>query len=300
MAASPPHKFGQIIGEILETAIEVLLQRFSKKHRLFLDKKGVRPARKGKKVSWVDEYGNEHDLDFVLERGGTAKRIGTPVAFIESAWRRYTKHSRNKAQEIQGAILPLASTHRVSSPFLGVILAGDYTEGALVQLHSLGFKVLHFSYDLVVAAFRIVGIDAYFDERTPDAEFSRKVSAWERLSETERKKIVRCLLASNKTGIQTFLDALESSVTRRVSGVMILPLHGSPTELGTVSAALEFLDSYRQAKSPSPVLRYEVIVRYTNGDQVQGTFGQKSEAVDFLKQFQNSEFRLACREKESR
>jgi hypothetical protein len=112
MAISPGHKFGQLIGEVLEMAIEPILSEFAKQQGLFLDKKGPRPVRDGQKVCWTDLNGNKHDLDFVLERGGTPDRFGVPVAFIEAAWRRYTKHSRNKAQEIQGAILPLFTDPR--------------------------------------------------------------------------------------------------------------------------------------------------------------------------------------------
>lgn len=112
MAEAAGHKWGQFVGEYCESAIEPLLREFATKHGLFLDKKGPRAARSGKKLSWVDSYGNGHDLDYVLERGGTASKVGTPVAFIESAWRRYTKHSKNKAQEIQGAVLPIAEKHR--------------------------------------------------------------------------------------------------------------------------------------------------------------------------------------------
>jgi len=97
MAKSPAHKWGQIIGDFLEFTFDKELSKFAKKHKLFLDQKGERKARKGKKVSWIDSFGNAHDLDFVLERNGTKEKIGAPVAFIESAWRRYTKHSRNKA-----------------------------------------------------------------------------------------------------------------------------------------------------------------------------------------------------------
>jgi hypothetical protein len=127
VAEAAGHKFGQFIGEYCEALVEPLLQEFAAKHNLFLDKKGTRPARSGKKVRWVDSYGNRHELDYVLERGGAPEKVGTPVAFIESAWRRYTKHSRNKAQEIQGAVLPLAVKHHFSSPMLGCILAGVYT-----------------------------------------------------------------------------------------------------------------------------------------------------------------------------
>lgn len=113
MAESPSHKWGQIIGqEFLEVAMDPHLRTTATKHGLFLDLKGTRPARTGKKISWADLYGNTHDLDFVFERGGSPNKIGDPVAFIETAWRRYTKHSRNKAQEIQGAVLPLVTTHQ--------------------------------------------------------------------------------------------------------------------------------------------------------------------------------------------
>ena len=165
MATSPSHRWGQIIGqEFLEVAMHALLSETARKHQLFLDQKGQRTARSGKKIAWVDMFGNTHDLDFVLEKHGSDTQIGTPVAFIESAWRRYTKHSRNKAQEIQGAILPLVQTHGNHAPFIGVILAGDFTDGAKAQLRSHRFRVLHFSYESLVAAFKAGKIDASFDE----------------------------------------------------------------------------------------------------------------------------------------
>jgi hypothetical protein len=108
---------------MLQAAMEPVLADFATSHRLYLDKKGPRPARKGLKVTWSDRLGNQHDLDFVLERGGTPNKIGIPVAFIEAAWRRYTKHSRNKAQEIQGAITPLCETYRQYRPLPGPFLA---------------------------------------------------------------------------------------------------------------------------------------------------------------------------------
>ena len=145
MAESPAHRFGQVIGELLESVVLPQLELFCGKQSLYLDhQKKDRPARAGKKVAWKDQFGNTHDLDFVIERDGTDQKIGSPLAFIESAWRRYTKHSRNKAQEIQGAILPLAEKYRWNNPFLGTVLAGVFTEGSLDQLRSLGFNVLHF------------------------------------------------------------------------------------------------------------------------------------------------------------
>ncbi|MCX6774567.1 MAG: DNA methylase, partial [DPANN group archaeon] len=194
MAISPAHKFGQIIGETLEAAIEPLLAKFASEHKLYLDKKGSRPCRKGMRCSWTDLLKNSHDLDFVLERAGSLYKQGIPVAFIEVAWRRYTKHSRNKAQEIQGAILPLAETHRDAAPFKGAVLAGVFTAGALKQLKSCGFTVLFFPYETVLEAFKTCGIDPSFGESTSDGVFALKIQAYEKLSRTERDLIGKELL----------------------------------------------------------------------------------------------------------
>ena len=173
MAQSPSHRFGQIVGLLLEDILEPQLRIFCEARGLYLDVKGPRPGvRNGRKVIWTDKYGNDHDLDFVIEAGGTNSRQGRPVAFIEAAWRRYTKHSRNKAQEIQGAILPIADACQWDKPFLGAVLAGIFTRASLDQLRSVGFHVLYFQYASVMSAFNSVGIDAEFNETTPDEDFA--------------------------------------------------------------------------------------------------------------------------------
>ncbi len=108
MAESLAHRWGQIIGDVFEMLVRTILADVAKQHGLYLDFKRPRKARGGQgKVTWQDGYGNKHDLDYVLERGGTEDTLGEPVAFIESAWRRYTKHSKNKAQEIEAAVMPV-------------------------------------------------------------------------------------------------------------------------------------------------------------------------------------------------
>src|SRR5262245_39124220 len=100
MAESFAHKWGQEIGNLFQEALRRMLQPVACRHGLYLDHQRPRKARPGKKVSWRDRYANAHDLDYVFERGGTETVLGLPAAFIEIAWRRYTKHSRNNAQEI--------------------------------------------------------------------------------------------------------------------------------------------------------------------------------------------------------
>lgn len=293
MAQSPTHRFGQIIGDVFEASVEPLLRDFAAQHNLYLDKKGPRPARPGNKVTWIDRYGNAHDLDFVLERGGTPDKIGTPVAFIETAWRRYTKHSRNKAQEIQGALLPLVETHRNAAPFIGAILAGVFTEGALTQMRSLGFSVLYFPYETVIRAFQRVGIDAYFGEDTPDGDVALKVQAWDGLSPDGRREVAKALIEIESDHVQDFVQALGRAVLREIEVVRVLPLHGTASDLTSVDDAIAFIEGYDDKQRTGPAVRYEIQVRYSNGDRVEAEFGDKQSVLDFLRTFQPPPIRPA-------
>jgi len=283
MAESLSHKFGQIIGELLELAIEPHLRQFTKKNKLFLDKKGERKARAGKKVSWTDGKENKHDLDFVLERGGTENKIGIPVAFIESAWRRYTKHSRNKAQEIQSAIIPLTVKYNSSSPFIGVVLAGEFTSGSLNQLKSIGFSVLYFPYETVVKAFNKFGIDASSDESTPENEFRTKIESWSKLS--NKSDVAKELLKLNKKNVDEFFISLSKSVSRFIERVIILPLHGQESSVANITDAIDFIKKYSEDKPKQPLIKYEIIIKYNTTDRIDASFIEKKDAIKFLESY---------------
>jgi len=283
MALSPSHKWGQIIGGFLEEVFEKKLSKFSKKHKLYLDTQGIRKARKGKKVTWVDTYGNSHDLDFVVERYGTNSKIGEPVAFIESAWRRYTKHSRNKAQEIQGAILPLVATHKNYAPFMGVVLGGLFTGGAISQLESLGFNILYFSYNKIVKAFEKFGLDASFDEKTLAKEFNIKISKWDKFS--EKDKLAKYLLKLNKSEVDSFFVELEKCISRYIKSISITILHGEIFSVESVSQAINYVENYSEISKMRSVLKYEISIRYNNTDKIDGTFSNKKETLDFLNSY---------------
>jgi hypothetical protein len=283
MAKSPSHKFGQLIGNLLEELIEPFLTDFAKRSVLYLDyQKNSRKARKGKKVTWKDPYGNLHDLDYVLERGGTADMLGTPVAFIEVAWRRYTKHSRNKAQEIQGAILPLAEKYQWSNPFLGAVLAGVFTEGSLEQLRSLGFHVLYFPYETIVAAFASCNIDVAFDEKTPDRSFQKCVTQIEKAPKATMQRVKDHLGNANMTEIDNFVAALKERLDRMIEKIIVIPLYGRSNEFVTIDDALRFLDGHSVYEGCGDFRKYEVLISFTNGDRVEGSFKDKTKVREFL------------------
>ena len=107
-------------------------------------------------------------------------------------------HSRNKAQEIEGAVVPLADTYKRFHPFLGVVVAGVFTKGSINQLRSKGFSLVYFPYGNVLSAFSAVGIDASFDEDTPEKELRKKIRHFKTLVPSELRKIRTRLLELEK------------------------------------------------------------------------------------------------------
>ncbi|HOY58392.1 MAG TPA: DNA methylase [Verrucomicrobiota bacterium] len=294
MAESLAHRWGQIIGDCFEAFVRNILADVAQQHSLYLDFKRPRQARGGQgKVTWQDGYGNKHDLDYVLERGGTEGARGVPVAFIESAWRRYTKHSKNKVQEIEAAVMPVALTFSRHQPFLGAVLAGEFTRNALAQLESKGFAVLHVPYESILTAFKELGIDASSEDGvggTPEGQFRKKISRWEALPQPLAiDRWLAKLHALHGTEIADFKRRLEASVTRRVSSVRLTVLRGYSVECADIESAIAYLieeeQLYRLREDGTSREAFEVQVRFNTGAKIDATFPKRCEAIAFLRSF---------------
>jgi len=286
MADAPGHLLGQIIGNVLEDSIEPLIREIAAAHDLYFDKKGPRPSRSGVKMTWMDGLGNKHDLDFVLERGGSPEEVGKPAAFIESAWRRYTKHSRAKAQEIQGALLPLLLHYSNVKPFAGAVVAGNWTKGALQQMRSSGFSVLHIGYQEIVEAFASFGIDVDADETTPDDHLREQVDAYRQLSVEEREQLAERLVSSASEEYMRFAAELKDALTRKVVRVVVLPLSGSAMEFAKLEDAITAVADFNTSQQkPNAFVRFEIQLTYSNGDAISAAFQDRKDAIDFMRTF---------------
>lgn len=284
MAESPSHRFGQVVGNLLEEILLPELIKFCDGHDLYVDRHGDRVnVRKGRKVSWEDKYGNTHDLDFVIEKGGSPTVRGRPVAFIEAAWRRYSKHSRAKAQEIQGAVLPVSEKYELDAPFLGAVLAGVFTPPSLDQLRSLGFCVVFLPYESIVAAFEHVGIDARFDEATPDPQFRACVDNIEALSKKDRDHVKQAVLGANRAGFDEFFRLLRRKLERIPDRIAVLPLFGDSVDFTTAAEAMHFVMNFDKIIGVGAFRKFEIIVRFSNDDEIRGMFSEESEVINFLR-----------------
>ncbi|WP_031330979.1 hypothetical protein [Rhodococcus erythropolis] len=283
MAKSPAHRLGQIIGYALERSLIPLLQEVADAHSLYLDTIRPRAARNGKKLlTWVDDADNKHNLDFVLERNGAEDHQGTPVAFIEVAWRRYSKHSVNKAGEIANALVPLRQTYARTRPFTGAVVAGIWTEVGLQHMLSQGIRLLYIPLDHIVQAFSPYGIDLALEEGTSESFLQAQVDRWDSLTDDDQEELAISLLKFSSSKFIAFRNELDNHLKRQVSRVLVLPLHGETLEFATVSAAAAALMSYQGLDSAAPLRRVEVQVRYSNGDKIDAEFADTAEAITWL------------------
>ena len=294
MAESLAHRWGQIIGDGFEMFVRSILADVAKQHGLYLDYKRPRAARRGQgKVTWHDAYGNKHDLDYVLERGGTEETLGIPVGFVESAWRRYTKHSKNKAQEIEAAVMPVALTFSQHQPFLGAVLAGEFTHNAVNQLESNGFAVLHVPYASILAAFGELGIDASSEDGvagTTEDRFREKIAKWQSLPQPQTTdRLLAKLRALHEREITAFKERLEAAITRRVNSVRLTVLRGHAVECSDIESAIAYLieeeRSFRMQDDGDHREQFEVQVRFNTGAKIDATFPKRAEAIAFLRRF---------------
>jgi hypothetical protein len=294
MAQSLAHRWGQIIGDGFEMFVRNMLGEVAQRHELYLDFKRPRAARGGQgKVTWQDGYGNKHDLDYVLERGGSEDILGAPIAFIESAWRRYTKHSNNKVQEIEAAVMPIALTFSRHQPFCGAVLAGEFTRTAMHQLESKGFVVLYIPYASILAAFQELGIDASSEDGiggTTERQFREKITKWESWPQPEAtNRLLAKLQALHQREIADFKLCLEAALNRQVASVRVTVFRGHSIEYSDIDSAIAYLieeeKSFRLREEGERCESFEFQVRFNTGAKIEATFPKRAEAIAFLRSF---------------
>jgi len=287
MANSPSHQLGELIGDFFENAIIQYLTPIVNREGFYLDYRHPRPARGEKReVIGIDYNGNKHKLDIVVEEGGSETEFGTPKAFIEMAWRRYVKHSKNKVQEIAGAILPLIETYANHMPFYAAVLAGEFTKNSIIQLQSQGFYVLYINYEELCRLFDSVGISIRWEEKTSDHDLLKLVNKFHSLTPSDYEHLLDQFYSMFEERLDDLSNALIESLSITVSEVIVLPLHGSMQVLGTINDAVNYIRDYEDSTpSLQPFSRYEITVRFSNNDEFTMKCSNKVKAIRFLKQY---------------
>jgi hypothetical protein len=285
MANSPSHRFGQIIGGVFEEAVREYLRPLAEQYSLYFDYPHKRKARNSRKeIRLEDINGNTHKLDIVMEIDGDENHFGKPRVFIEVAWRKYPKHSKNKAQEISGAIRPLIQKYKDSTPFFGAIIAGVFTQPSIDQMVSEGFVVIHIAIETIEKAFKVVGIDAHWDKDTPEYILQKKIDKYNALSQSDVKKIKDELLKLAACQLEEFRVKLCNSLERKIVTIRIIPIWRDECAFSFSSAfeACHFIEEYKESPTQPKFYRFEICIRYSNGDKIEALYNEKSHAIAFL------------------
>jgi hypothetical protein len=86
--------------------------------------------------------------------------------------------------------------------------------------------------------------------------------------------------------VRQFIAALSAVVLRQIDRILIIVLHGERHEAATVDDAIRFLQGYADDGAAKPIMRYEIEVRYNNGNTIAGSFADQDSAVAFLRRYQ--------------
>lgn len=219
--ASTGHKLGQLVGDWFEEYFVLpLLQKVADTLKLFLDHRFAdRPAR-GDKIKWQDEEGNAVDYDFVMELDGTKESLGIPVAFFECFWRQGARHSKDKARDDSGKLLPMRQVHPTAR-FLGIIATGDSTAPARSLVQSRGIDLFYVPKAKIVSAFEQQQLTMDYPDRMLETKKAKLARAFEKNLTTDKKQLTASSLR----------DLIGTAILQNYSGRVRAALGALPQEI---------------------------------------------------------------------
>ena len=169
-------------------------------------------------------------------------------------------------------------------PFHAAVLAGEFTSNSLIQLRSQGFFVLYFTYGQICDLFATEGISLHWEENTAEEELYRIIETFPDNADPRYLRLQQTFLRMYHRELTELSDALLNSLHNSISQVLVVPIHGYAYRLDSIPDAIDFVINYRE-DTHQPILRYELIVRYHNGDEFTMKCTDKRKAIQFLNQY---------------
>jgi hypothetical protein len=88
------------------------------------------------------------------------------------------------------------------------------------------------------------------------------------------------LVNSNQLLLDQFFSELQATLDRQIEQIILIPLHGQQSEIITIEDAIAFVTNSREdGLRDGGFRKYEVIIRYSNGDKIDASFQNKEKAV---------------------
>lgn len=215
--SSAGHKLGQLVGDWFQDYFAApLLQEVADKLGLYLDHRHItrNPMVRKDKLVWKDIDSNSVDYDFVLELGGTPDQRGIPVAFFECFWRRGARHSKDKARDDSGKLLPMRATYPTAR-FLGIVAGGEFTRPARELVESRRINLFYIPKAKIVETFSAMAMPIDYDDKASEASKFAIADAFERALTTSAKQEAaqKLLLAISDTAIRGYIAGVQAALS---------------------------------------------------------------------------------------
>lgn len=268
-SASSGHKLGQLVGDwFQDDFVQPILQDVAQALGLYLDHRKNKREVRGDKIIWEDEYGNGVDYDFVLELDGSSSHRGIPVAFLECFWRRGSRHSKDKARDDSGKLMPMRHAYPTAR-FLGIVGSGDFTKPARELIRSREIDLFYVPKQKVIEAFASLEMMMDYHDKAGEkikeelsANFAAKLTADAKtLAATKLRDLM------TKTVIAGYIDRVKSNLSALPQEIrIILHLKSKAVTFETVDDAHVFLTaSPPQFDISEPTSGYTYQVTYSDG-----------------------------------
>lgn len=266
-----------MVGDWFEEYVVLpLIERVATELELFVDSRFAGSRSGSSKVLWADAEGNKVDYDFVLELGGCADAHGIPVGFIESCWCRGARHSKDKARDDSGKLVPMRETYPTAR-FLGMVVAGDFTLPARELVRSRDIELFYIPKEKIIPAFGEEGFTIDYPDTMPESEKARIVRPLcsTKFNRTKRECIRDRLAALiGKPAIDSFVQCVRSALSALPQEIRLIVRHDSqPLRFESVEAASQFLAQPRLIMN-DPTESYVYQVTYVNGSEFERNVGE--------------------------
>lgn len=279
--ASSGHKLGQLIGDWFEEYfVYPLLQSVATELNLFVDSRFIERTVRAGKLIWSDVDENKVDYDAVLEMEGSLTKRGIPVAFIECFWRRGSRHSKDKARDDSGKLMPMKDTYPTAR-FLGIVSAGDFTNPARELVLTRGIDLFYIPKAKIVQSFEQCGLIMDYPDKLPEDQKAALVQEFE-LNFTDSKKIevkVKLHQLVGLIAINGYIDRVRSRLAALPQEIrFILRQDSQPICFESVDEASKFFDT-PDFQMEFPIESYIYEVTYSDGSE----FSKQVESLVDLK-----------------
>lgn len=283
--SSAGHRLGQIVGDWYEQYFALpLLQKIATDLGLYLDSRFIQRSCRNDKILWKDEDGNSVNYDFVMELDGTNEKLGTPVAFFETFWRRGSRHSKDKARDDSGKLLPMKSTYPTAR-VLSIISAGDFTGPAREFVQSRGVELFYIPKDYIINAWKAHNIIIdYSDKSTEQQKLELVRKAENAISANQDIYCAVAYTLERLNGISGMIKSFAQKTTAKLGATpleyrIVVSKKSDPLSFYTHADVDNFLEhDLTCPELPHILFSYEVV--FGDGD----SFLRESLTFDELKQ----------------